>query len=144
MTIRILLVEDDPGDVALIEESFASIGARVTLQVVSAGDDALALLRGEAPYVDAPRPDMMMLDLNLPRMGGLEVLEEIRADPSLRSMPVLVFTSSAASRDISLSYFHGANCFITKPDDFARYRDVVGVIERFWFETARMPTPALR
>lgn len=139
MTIRILLVEDDPGDVALIAESFASIGAQVKLQVVSAGDEALALLRGDAPHAGLPRPDMMMLDLNLPRMGGLEVLEELRADPVLRSLPVLVFTSSSSSRDISLSYLHGANCFITKPDDFAHYRDVVGSIERFWFETAKLP-----
>ncbi len=142
MSINILVVEDDPGDVALIEESFASIGARVTLHVVSAGDEAMAFLRRQPPHAGQPRPDMMMLDLNLPRMGGLEVLEEVRADPVLRSLPVLVFTSSASSRDISLSYFHGANCFITKPDDFARYRDVIGVIERFWFETAKLPAPA--
>lgn len=141
MTIQLLLVEDDPGDVALIEESFASIGARVSLQVVSAGDEALAYLRGQPPYAGLARPDMVMLDLNLPRVGGLEMLQELQADPDLRGIPVLVFTSSSSCRDIELSYFHGANCYITKPDDFARYREVVGVIERFWFETARMPQP---
>ena len=139
MTINILLVEDDPGDVALIEESFASLGTDVALQVVSGGDEALAFLRGQAPYAGLAQPDLTLLDLNLPRVGGLEVLEEIKADPALQGLAVVVFTSSSSARDVALSYRHGANCFITKPDDYSSYRGVIDSIERFWLQTATLP-----
>ena len=139
MTINILLVEDDPGDVALIEESFASLGINVALQIVNAGDEALAFLRGQPPYAGLTQPDLTLLDLNLPRMGGLEVLEEIAADPALRGVPVVVFTSSSSPRDITLSYRHGANCFITKPDDYSSYRGVIDSIERFWLQAVTLP-----
>ena len=139
MTINILLVEDDPGDVALIEESFASLGTNVALQIVNAGDEALAFLRGQPPYAGVTQPDLNLLDLNLPRMGGLEVLEEIAADPALRGVPVVVFTSSSSPRDITLSYRHGANCFITKPDDYSSYRGVIDSIERFWLQAVTLP-----
>ena len=116
--IDVLLVEDDPGDVLLIEEAFADNKVRNRLHTVSDGVEALQFLRREGPYADAPQPDLVLLDLNLPRMDGREVLGEIRRDPHLAHLPVVIVTTSAAPRDIDFAYAHRANAYVRKPNGF--------------------------
>jgi CheY-like chemotaxis protein len=130
--VDVLLVEDDPGDVYLIREAFAHNKVANALHVVSDGVKALDFLRRREPYTDAPRPDLVLLDLNLPRKDGRELLGEIKADEDLRTIPVVVLTTSEADEDIARSYDLGANAYVTKPVDFDRFIEVVRKIDDFF------------
>ncbi|MBA3531017.1 MAG: response regulator [Ardenticatenales bacterium] len=135
----ILLVEDNAGDVRLIQEAFQEAQMRTTLHLAADGERALAFLRQEPGYEAATRPDLILLDLNLPRMDGTEVLAQIKADPHLKRIPVVVLTTSQAREDILKSYDLHANCYITKPADLSQFLQVVAVVEQFWFETVQLP-----
>lgn len=137
--VEILLVEDNPADVDLTKETLEFAKLRNRLHAVNDGVEALAYLRREPPFEDAVRPDLILLDLNLPRKDGREVLQELKADPSLRSIPVVVLTSSDAEKDVIKSYDLGANCYITKPVDLDQFADVVRCIEDFWFVVVKLP-----
>jgi CheY-like chemotaxis protein len=137
--IEVLLVEDDPGDVLMTQEAFAEHKVGNRLHVVSDGDEALAYLRQEGPYADAVRPDLVLLDLNLPRRDGREVLAEIKADESLRHIPVVVLTTSAADEDILRSYELHANAYVTKPVDFEQFISVVRRIDDFFVSVVKLP-----
>ena len=138
--IEILLVEDNPGDARLTREAFAQGTVRNTIHHARDGEQAMAFLRREAPYQSAPRPDLVLLDLNLPRRSGREVLEDIKTDPALREIPVVVLTSSQAQEDILTSYRLHANCFITKPGDLEALIQVAHSIEQFWFKLVQLPS----
>jgi CheY-like chemotaxis protein len=138
-SINVLLVEDDPGDVLMTREAFAEHGAESRLAVVSDGVEALAYLRRENGYADAPRPDLVLLDLNLPRRDGREVLAEIKADRELHLIPVVVLTTSQADEDILRSYQLHANAYVTKPVDFDRFVAVVRQIDQFFVNVAKPP-----
>lgn len=137
--IHILLVEDNPGDVRLTREALR--GARVAndLQVVGDGEAAIDYLRRRGRYVDAPRPDIVLLDLNLPRLDGREVLMDIKSDPDLAKIPIIILTSSSAERDIQSSYELHANCYISKPVDFTEFIEAVRSLEGFWLRIVRLP-----
>ena len=137
--IEVLLVEDDPGDVLMTKEAFADNKVKNNLSVVTDGVEALAFLRREGKYADAPYPDLILLDLNLPKMDGREVLAEIKADDRLSHIPVVVLTTSGANEDILASYRLHANCFITKPVDLEQLTKVVQGIEQFWFTLVKLP-----
>jgi two-component system, chemotaxis family, response regulator Rcp1 len=137
--IDILLVEDNPGDVRLTREALRDAKVRNQLSVAADGIEALAYLRREGPHAQATRPDLILLDLNLPRKGGIEVLTEIRADEQLTSIPVVILTSSQAERDIVQSYKLHANAYVTKPMDLDQFIKVVKAIEDFWFEIVWLP-----
>ena len=137
--LSVLLVEDDPGDVLMTREAFAEHGADSRLAVVSDGVEALAYLRREAPYTDAVTPDLILLDLNLPRRDGREVLEEIKEDEQLRRIPVVVLTTSQADEDILRSYQLHANAYVTKPVDFERFISVVRQIDEFFVSVVKLP-----
>ena len=137
--VHVLLVEDDPGDVMLVRESFEHHKIVNPLDVVSDGVEALAFLRQEEPFTDAARPALIMLDLNLPRMDGREVLTEIKSDPELRSIPVVVLTTSVADEDIVRSYNTYANAYVTKPVDFDRFMKVVQQIDEFFVSVVQRP-----
>jgi chemotaxis family two-component system response regulator Rcp1 len=141
--IEVLLVEDNPGDVRLTREALREGKVRNNLSVAPDGVEALAFLRREGKYADAPRPDVILLDLNLPRKDGREVLEEVKSDPALRTIPVVILTSSEAERDIAQAYALHANCYITKPVDLDQFITVVKSIEDFWFTIVKLP-PAPR
>lgn len=137
--IVILLVEDNPGDVRLTQEAFREAKVRNSLYVVEDGEKALKFLRRENGFSDVPRPDIILLDLNLPKKSGQEILAEIKADPSLRRIPVVVLTTSKAEEDILKSYDLHANCFVTKPVDFDRFLRVVQSIQEFWLSVVKLP-----
>ena len=137
--IEVLLVEDDPGDVLMTQEAFEEHKVRNRLTVVSDGAEALAYLRREGPHADAPRPDLILLDLNLPRRDGREVLREVKNDERLRRIPVVVLTTSEAEEDVLRSYDLHANAYITKPVDFERFVAVVRHIDDFFVTVARLP-----
>jgi CheY-like chemotaxis protein len=137
--INILLVEDNPGDVRLTVEALKEGKVHNHLSVVSDGVEALAFLRNQGPYTDAPRPDLMLLDLNLPKKDGREVLAEIKDDPNLRRIPVVVLTTSEAEADVLKSYALHANCYITKPVDLEQFVNIIGKIEDFWFSIVKLP-----
>jgi two-component system, chemotaxis family, response regulator Rcp1 len=138
-TIEILLVEDNPADVDLTQETLAYAKIRNRLHVVNDGEDALAFLRRQGRYKEAIRPDLILLDLNLPRKDGREVLAELKADPELKAIPVVVLTSSDAEKDVVRSYDLGANCYVTKPVDLDQFANVVRTIEDFWFVVVKLP-----
>jgi len=138
--IDVLLVEDDPGDVLMTREAFADHKVANRLSVVSDGVSALEFLRKEGEHVDAPTPDLILLDLNLPRMDGREVLEALKADDRLRAIPVVVLTTSEAEEDVVRSYSLHANAYVTKPVDFDRFIDVVRQIDEFFVEVVRLPS----
>ena len=141
--IEVLLVEDDPGDVQLTKEAFEEHKVRNRLTVVSDGVDALAYLRRDpSVYPDAVRPDLILLDLNLPRRDGREVLQEIKADEELRRIPVVVLTTSQADEDIVRSYNLHANAYVTKPVDFDRFIAVVRQIDEFFVSVVKLPPRA--
>ena len=140
--IEVLLVEDDPGDVLMTREAFEEHKVRNNLSVVSDGVDALAFVRREGEFVNAPRPDLILLDLNLPRRDGREVLQEITADPELRDIPVVVLTTSAAESDVLSSYRLHANAYVTKPVDFDRFISVVKQIDDFFISLVKLPRRA--
>ena len=137
--VEILLVEDSPGDVRLTREALREGRARTHLSVASDGVEALAFLRQEGGYAAAPRPDVILLDLNLPRKDGRQVLAAIKTDERLRRIPVVVLTTSADERDIAESYDLGANCYITKPVDLDQFLAVVQSIESFWLAVVTLP-----
>jgi CheY-like chemotaxis protein len=137
--IDILLVEDNEGDVHLTQEALKKAKVRNRVHTTSDGVEAMQFLRRQAPYADAPRPDLVLLDLNLPNMDGREVLEEMKADASLRSIPVVVVTSSAAERDIVQSYSLNANCYVTKPVDLQQFLHVIGSVSDFWLQIVKLP-----
>ena len=137
--IEILLVEDDPGDVLITSEALEQSKLVNNLHTVENGEEAVAYLRREGAYADAVRPDLVLLDLNLPRRDGREVLAEIKADPDLRRIPVVVLTTSSAEEDVLRSYDLHANAYITKPVDFARVVDVVRQVDEFFFTVVRLP-----
>jgi two-component system, chemotaxis family, response regulator Rcp1 len=139
---ELLLVEDNYGDVLLTKEAFRSAKIANNLTVAGDGEEALRILRKEGPYADAPTPDIILLDLNLPRMDGQEVLKAIRADPALKLIPVIVLTSSKADADIKQSYALKANGYVVKPVDFERLKEIVALIESFWFTVVILPTAA--
>jgi CheY-like chemotaxis protein len=137
--IEILLVEDNPGDARLALEALKEARVRNHLSIVEDGEAALEFLRREGRYSDAHRPDLILLDLNLPRKSGREVLEEIKADPDLHRIPVVVLTTSQAEEDIARAYDLNANCYITKPVDLDQFFNVIKTIEDFWLTVVRLP-----
>ncbi|OLZ40921.1 histidine kinase [Natrinema saccharevitans] len=137
--VSILLVEDNPGDVRLIEEAFKSAEFETTFHTVTDGSAALELLHERAASEDGPELDLMLLDLNLPRTDGFEVLETVKNDPKLTSLPVLVLTSSEATEDIVRSYELCANAYLTKPTDPDEFADIGRAVEAFWIEEATLP-----
>lgn len=137
--IEILLVEDNPGDVRLTQEALTEAKVRNTLNVVWDGVEALAYLRKEGSYRSAARPDLILLDLNLPRRDGRDVLAEIKSDPALKRIPVVVLTSSQAEQDILRAYDLHVNCYVTKPVDLDQFVHVVKSIEDFWLAIVKLP-----
>ncbi|MCK0116627.1 response regulator receiver domain-containing protein [Isoptericola sp. CG 20/1183] len=137
--IEVLLVEDDPGDVLMTREAFAEHKVANHLSVVSDGVSAMEFLRREGAYAEAPRPDLVLLDLNLPRMDGREVLALVKEDPVLKHIPVVVLTTSEAEEDVLRSYALHANAYVTKPVDFERFIDVVQQIDEFFVSVVRLP-----
>jgi CheY-like chemotaxis protein len=138
--IEILLVEDNPGDARLTLEAFKEGKVINNLSVVSNGVDALAYLRRDGQYANAAVPDLVLLDLNLPKMDGREVLAAIKDDAELKSIPVVVLTTSASQDDVARAYGHHANCYITKPVDLDQFLRVVQSIESFWLSLVRLPS----
>ena len=138
--IRILLVEDNPGDVRLTKEALKEAKVRNQLSVVEDGVAAMSFLRREGEYTDAERPDLILLDLNLPKKDGREVLEEIKQDPALKRIPIVVLTTSRAEQDILQSYDLHANCYVTKPVDLDQFINIVKSIEDFWLTIVRLPS----
>jgi CheY-like chemotaxis protein len=137
--VEVLLVEDDPGDVLMTREAFADNKVRNRLTVVSDGEEALAYLRREGRYAEAIRPDLILLDLNLPRRDGREVLAEIKSDEVLHQIPVVVLTTSQSEEDILRSYQLHANAYVTKPVDFDRFIQVVRQIDNFFLTVVKLP-----
>lgn len=137
--IEILLVEDNPGDVRLIVESLKENKMRNRLDVVEDGEETLAFLRREGRYAQAPRPDLILLDLNLPKKDGRQVLAEIKADETFRRIPVVILTTSKAEEDILKAYDLNANCYITKPVGLDRFIKVVKSIKEFWLTIVKLP-----
>ncbi len=139
MPIEVLLVEDNPGDAQLTRIALEDSKISINLNVVEDGVEAMAFLRKQEKYVKAVHPDIVLLDLNLPRKDGREVLAEIKADEKLRRIPVVVLTTSQAEEDILKAYNLCANCYITKPVDFDQFVKIVQSIENFWFAIVKLP-----
>jgi chemotaxis family two-component system response regulator Rcp1 len=140
MPIEILLVEDSPGDVRLTQEALRDAKVHNTLHVALDGVEATSFLWRQGKHANAPRPDLILLDLNLPKKGGREVLEEIKLDPGLKSIPVVILTTSAAEEDILQSYQLHANCYIIKPVDLDQFLKVVKTIDNFWLAIVKLPS----
>ncbi len=140
--VSVLLVEDDPGDVLLIREAFDDHKIGNLLSVVSDGVEALQFVRGEGDYAGSTRPDLILLDLNLPRKSGIEVLQEIKGDPQLRTIPIVVLTTSEAEEDIVGAYKLHANAYITKPVDFEQFTQIVHQIDDFFVGLVKLPPSA--
>jgi CheY-like chemotaxis protein len=138
--VEILLVEDNEGDIGLIEEVFEEAKIRNTLHIAEDGEEAILFLRGEGKFSGSPRPDIILLDLNLPKKDGREVLREIKEDNNLKNIPVVVLTTSIAEKDVLRSYDLRANAYVTKPLNFDQFIRVVKSIEYFWFEVVKLPT----
>ena len=138
--IEILLVEDSPSDTELTVEALREAKLRNHLSTVQDGVQAMEFLRRQGPFAQAPRPDLILLDLNLPRKDGREVLAEIKADDLLKAIPVVVLTTSRAEQDVLRAYQLNANCYITKPVDFDQFLEVVRAIESFWLCVVTLPT----
>ena len=136
---EVLLVEDSPGDVRLTRKAFKDAKVHINLSVAPDGVEAMAFLRREGKHAGVPRPDLILLDLNLPRKSGREVLEEIKGDPTLMSIPVVVLTTSMSEQDVLRSYLLHVNCFITKPVDLDGFLKVVKSIDNFWLSVAELP-----
>lgn len=137
--ISILLVEDNPGDVELTEDALRRSKMATEVSVMTDGEDAMAYLRQQCGHGDETFPDLILLDLNLPKKDGMEVLKEVRQDPALKHIPVVILTTSEAEKDILTSYQLGANCFISKPVDLNEFRKVVESIDDFWFTIVKLP-----
>ena len=137
--IDILLVEDNPGDIRLTIEAFKEGKCNNKLHVVKDGEAAMLFLRGKDPYAEAPRPDLILLDLNLPKRDGRSILEEIKTDPELKRIPVVILTTSKAEEDILRTYDLHANCYITKPVDIEEFIVITRSIENFWLTIVKLP-----
>jgi CheY-like chemotaxis protein len=140
--LTVLLVEDNPRDVRLTQRAFTQAGLPHELRVVRDGDEVLAYLQREGAYKEpssAPRPDVILLDLNLPRMSGHEVLHFLKQDPRFRHMPIIVLTTSGRPDDVRLAYEAGANAYLLKPVEFTRFTDIMGQLGKFWLETVELP-----
>ena len=137
---RVLLVEDNEADVRLTREALREAGENVRLSAVGDGEQALLYLRRQEGYANVPRPDLVLLDLNLPRKNGLEVLDEMRADEELAVIPVIMLTSSAARQDVEAAYAHGANAFVVKPQDLDSFMHLIDTIRGFWLGVAQLPS----
>jgi CheY-like chemotaxis protein len=142
--IVILLAEDNPGDARLAMEALREAKVRNNVYIVMDGVEAMAFLRKEGKYAEKPRPDVILLDLNMPRKDGREVLAEVKADPDLKRIPVVILTVSQAEQDILKSYNLHANCYITKPVDLDQFLIVVKSIEDFWFTVVRLPPNGMK
>jgi two-component system, chemotaxis family, response regulator Rcp1 len=139
MGIHVLLVEDSPGDVRLTQEAFRDANPSIRLHVATDGVEAMAFLRPEGSYADSPRPDLILLDLNLPRMDGREVLAHIKEDASLKMIPTVILTTSDSEVDIVKSYQLAANCYLTKPVQLPAFESLVKSINDFWLTKAKLP-----
>jgi two-component system, chemotaxis family, response regulator Rcp1 len=139
LTIEVLLVEDSPGDVRLMQEVFRTVNKLIHLQVASDGVEAMAILRQWGKYAKRPRPDLILLDLNMPKMDGREVLALIKEDPSLKTIPIVVLTMSDLEVDIENSYQHKANCYLRKPVDLVAFENLVKSINDFWLTDVKLP-----
>ncbi len=137
--INVLIVEDNPGDVELAKEALRETSFALNLSVAGDGEEALAFMRHEGEHAGTPFPDLVLLDLNMPKKSGHEVLDEMKADSELRLIPVVIFTSSSAREDIEAAYERYANCYITKPADLDELVQVVRAIEAFWLTVVRLP-----
>ena len=137
--VDILLVEDNPSDVLLLERVLEGSWLRKTIHAVASGEEALRFLRRQCPYEQAPRPRLMLLDLYLPGLSGLDVLRTVQQDPRLRAIPVVMLTVSGTRKDILAAYDEGARAFITKPSDRVEFEVVIQAIDAFWLETAQLP-----
>jgi CheY-like chemotaxis protein len=137
--IEILLIEDNPGDARLTQEALREARVSNRLSHVHDGVEAMAFVRGEPPFADAPRPDLILLDLNLPRKDGREVLAELKDDPVLRLIPVVVLTTSEAEQDVLRTYELHGNCYITKPVDLEKFLHIVRAVESFWLAIVKLP-----
>jgi two-component system, chemotaxis family, response regulator Rcp1 len=137
--IEVLLVEDSPGDVRLTREAFKDAKVHINLRVAADGAEAMAYLKREGDHANAPRPDLILLDLNLPKKDGREVLAEIKESPTLGSIPVVILTTSASESDIQRSYRLHANCYIAKPVDLEGFLKVVKSIDNFWLSVVKLP-----
>src|SRR5580700_11300662 len=137
--LEVLLVEDSPGDVRLTREALKDAKVHISLHVAADGIEAMAFLQRAGTYVDAPRPDLVLLDLNLPRKDGREVLKEIKESPTLKSIPVVILTTSTSDADILRSYRLHANCYITKPVGLNGFLEVIRSIDSFWLSVVKLP-----
>ena len=141
LLMEVLLVEDSPGDVRLTQEAFRDANAAVRLHVAADGVEAMAFLRHEKSYVNSRRPDLILLDLNMPRMDGREVLAQIKNDDKLKTIPIAILTTSESEADIARSYQLHANCYLCKPVQLAAFESLVKSINDFWLTKARLPQP---
>lgn len=139
-TIEILLVEDSPSDARLTEEALKDGKLRNNLTIVRDGAEAMAYLYREGKFADASRPDLILLDLNLPKIDGREVLRRVKSDPALQKIPVVVLTTSEAEEDVAKAYEYNANCYIRKPVDLGRFLEIIATIESFWLTVVKLPT----
>ena len=137
---RVLLVEDNPGDIRLTQEALKESTVEIALDVVTDGEQAIDFLLKRNKFVDAQRPHVILLDLNLPKKNGIEVLKEVKTHDSLKKIPVIVLTTSDADHDISKAYSFNANCYILKPVDFDDFAKVIRLIEVYWFNTVQLPS----
>lgn len=141
-TLELLLVEDNPADAGLTREGFRQSGVPIRLTVIVDGVSALQYLRKQFPYSEAVRPDLILLDLNLPEKDGREVLVELKADPSLRKIPVVILTTSSAESDLQAAYESHANCYLRKPSELDPFIELIRLLGDFWFTVARLPARA--
>jgi two-component system, chemotaxis family, response regulator Rcp1 len=144
MAIEVLLVEDNPGDVRLTQEAFREANPAIHLHVASDGVEAMAFLRHERTHAHSPRPDLILLDLNLPRMDGRQVLAQVKADTDLKTIPTIILTTSEAEADVMKSYQLQANCYLTKPVQLEAFEALVKSVNDFWLTTARLPYQSAR
>jgi two-component system response regulator len=137
--IEVLLIEDDPGDIELTQAALTKSKLRINLNTVSDGEEALAYLHQEGDYSQSPKPNLILLDLNLPGLSGREILQAIKSEQQLRHIPVVVLTTSDAEQDVLKSYESGASCYVNKPIGFKEFIQIVGAIEQFWFTIVKLP-----
>lgn len=140
--VEILLVEDNPGDIVLTQEAFKSAKVANTLNVVRDGEEALMYLRRQGQFASVAIPDIILLDLNLPRIDGREVLEEIKKDPELKQIPIVILTSSEADSDVLQTYNLHVNCYVVKPVDFDKFMKVIQAVNDFWLTVVKLPPHA--
>lgn len=137
--VSILLVEDNEGDIILTQTALSQCRFPSSVSIVKDGQDAISFLRQQGAWSNAPRPDLVLLDINMPRVSGQEVLHFIKSDEDLKAIPVIMFSSSSADRDVRESYSNHANCYITKPLGMDNFEEIVASIEQFWFHTVQLP-----